>query len=38
MDEGDFHCGPEGYSAKTAYSEIRYGSGFDEDADWNEEN
>jgi hypothetical protein len=37
MDEGDFHPLPEGYSANTAYPETQYGSGFDEEADWNEE-
>lgn len=36
MDEGDFHSGPEGYSANTAYPETQYGSNFDEDAAWNE--
>jgi len=37
MNEGDMHSGPEGYSANTAYSETQYGSMFDEEADWNEE-
>jgi hypothetical protein len=37
MDEGDFHSGPNGYSPNTAYPETQYGSGFDEDAQWNEE-
>ena len=37
MDEGDLHSGPEGYSANTAYPETQYGSMFDEEADWNEE-
>jgi hypothetical protein len=37
MDEGDMHSGPEGYSANTAYPETQYGSMFDEEADWNEE-
>jgi hypothetical protein len=37
MDEGDMHSGPYGYSANTAYSETQYGSMFDEEADWNEE-
>jgi hypothetical protein len=37
MDQGDYHSGPEGYSPNTAYPETQYGSGFDEDADWNEE-
>jgi hypothetical protein len=35
MDEGDFHSGPEGYSANTAYPETQYGSGFDDEAEWN---
>lgn len=37
MNQGDHHSGPEGYSANTAYSETQYGSGFDDEADWNEE-
>jgi hypothetical protein len=37
MNEGDFHSGPAGYSPNTAYPETQYGSGFDEEADWNEE-
>lgn len=37
MNEGDFHSGPEGYSPNTAYPETQYGSMFDEDADWNDE-
>ena len=37
MDQGDYHSGPEGYSPNTAYPETQYGSGFDEDAEWNEE-
>lgn len=36
MNEGDFHSGPHGYSPNTAYPETQYGSGFDEDADWND--
>jgi hypothetical protein len=36
MNGGDFHSGPEGYSPNTAYPETQYGSGFDEDAEWNE--
>jgi hypothetical protein len=36
MNEGDFHSDPEGYSPNTAYLETQYGSGFDEDAEWNE--
>ena len=37
MNEGDYHNGPAGYSPMTAYPETQYGSGFDEDADWHEE-
>jgi hypothetical protein len=37
MNEGDYHSGPEGYSPMTAYSESQYGSGFDDEAEWNEE-
>jgi len=37
MDEGDMHSGPYGYSPNTAYSETQYGSMFDEEAEWNEE-
>jgi len=37
MNEGDMHSGPYGYSPNTAYSETQYGSMFDEEADWNEE-
>ena len=37
MDQGDYHSGPEGYSANTAYPETQYGSMWDEDAEWNEE-
>ena len=36
MNEGDFHSGSEGYSPNTAYPETQYGSGFNEDAEWNE--
>jgi hypothetical protein len=35
MNEGDFHSGPDGYSPNTAYPETQYGSGFDEDEEWN---
>lgn len=38
MDHGDYHSAPSGYSPNTAYPESQYGSRFDEDADWNEEN
>ena len=37
MNEGDFHSGPGGYSPNTAYQETQYGSGFDQEAEWNEE-
>lgn len=37
MNEGDIHSGPHGYSPNTAYTETQYGSRFDEDAAWNEE-
>ena len=37
MNEGDIHSGPHGYSSNTAYTETQYGSMFDEDAGWNEE-
>jgi hypothetical protein len=37
MNEGDMHSGPYGYSPNTAYSETQYGSMFDEEAEWNEE-
>lgn len=37
MDEGDFHSGPAGYSANTSYSETQHGSGFGEQANWNED-
>ncbi len=36
MNEGDYHSGPAGYSPNTAYPETQYGSGFDEEAEWNE--
>ena len=36
MNEGDFHSGPYGYSPNTAYPETQYGSGFDEEAEWNQ--
>ncbi len=36
MNEGDFHSGPHGFSPNTAYPNSQYGSGFDEDADWNQ--
>jgi hypothetical protein len=37
MDEGDIHSGPHGYSPNTAYPGTQYGSRFDEEAEWNEE-
>jgi hypothetical protein len=37
MNEGDIHSGPNGYSPNTPYTETQYGSRFDEDAEWNEE-
>lgn len=37
VEEGDLHSGPSGYSPNTAYPETQYGSGFDEDAAWNQE-
>jgi len=37
MNEGDIHSGPHGYSPNTAYTETEYGSRFDEDAQWSEE-
>jgi hypothetical protein len=36
MNEGDYHSGPHGYSPNTAYPETQYGSGFDEEAEWNQ--
>ena len=36
MNEGDVHSGPYGYSPNTAYPETQYGSGFDEEAEWNQ--
>lgn len=35
MNQGDYHSGPHGYSPSTAYPETQYGSGFDEEAEWN---
>jgi hypothetical protein len=37
MNEGDFPSGPAGYSPNTQYSEPKYGSGFDEAADWRDD-
>ena len=36
MNQGDYHSGPHGYSPGTAYPETQYGSGFDEEAEWNQ--
>ena len=36
MNNGDYYNGPHGYSPMTGYPETQYGSGFDEDAEWNE--
>ena len=36
MNQGDNHSGPHGYSPGTAYPETQYGSGFDEEAEWNQ--
>ena len=36
MTDGDVHSGPDGYSPNTAYPETQYGSGFDEEAEWNQ--
>jgi hypothetical protein len=36
MNEGDYHSGPAGYTPNTAYPETQYGSGFDEEAEWNQ--
>lgn len=35
-DESYAHSGPHGYSANTAYPQTQYGSGFNPDAEWNE--
>ena len=37
MNNGDYYNGPHGYSAMTGYPETQYGSGFDPDAEWNQE-
>jgi len=36
MNQGDYHSGPAGYLPNTAYPETQYGSGFDEEAEWNQ--
>lgn len=38
MNEGDMHSGPFGCSPNMTYPEPQYGSGFDEGADWNQQN
>jgi len=35
MNEGDYHSGPYGYTPGTAYPNTQYGSGFDEEEEWN---
>jgi len=35
MNEGDYHSGPYGYTPGVAYPGTQYGSGFDEDEEWN---
>lgn len=35
LNDGDVHSGPDGYSPNIPYSETQYGSGFDEEAEWN---
>lgn len=35
MNEGDLHSGPEGYSPNTAYPETFYGSGGQDEGDFN---
>lgn len=37
MNNGDYYNGPHGYSPMTGYPETQYGSGFNEDAEWNHE-
>ena len=37
MNNGDYYNGPHGYSAMTGYTETQYGSGFNEEAEWNHE-
>ena len=37
MSEGDFHSGTQGYSPNTPYPQTQYGAGWDEDAEWYEE-
>jgi hypothetical protein len=35
MNEGDFHSGPDGYSPNTAYQDTFYGSGGNDEGDFN---
>ena len=35
MNQGDYHSGPYGYSPGVAYPGTQYGSGFDEEEEWN---
>jgi len=35
MDQGDYHSGPYGYTPGVAYPQTQYGSGFDEEEEWN---
>lgn len=37
LEEGDYRSGPHGYSPMTPYLESQYGSRFNEDAAWNDE-
>lgn len=34
MNQGDFHSGPAGYTPNAPYAETQYGSSFDQEADW----
>lgn len=38
MDQGDYHSGPLGYSANTAYPETQYGRGFEDFEEESESN
>ena len=35
MNQGDYHSGPYGYTPGVAYPGTQYGSGFDEEEEWN---
>jgi hypothetical protein len=37
LEDGDVHSGPDGYTPNAPYPETQYGSNFDEDAAWNED-